>query len=170
VVGAVTTAWDAAHAVVSVMGDRFVLIRSDSTVGRSRAGMQAVRNTGTETAMRPELAAAVAGLISHAEITDYKLTEDETRRLVAAADIVTYARTAVERDYRGDVIDSHAPEMPTRFVKQTGTVGARQSRHRHEPPSRHAAGATLRPRQHSAVAASISYWLSPPTSAPAPST
>ena len=142
-VGAVTTAWDAAHAVVSVMGDRFVLIRSDSTVGRSRAGMQAVRNTGTETAMRPEL---------------------------AAADIVTYARTAVERDYRGDVIDSHAPEMPTRFVKQTGTVGARQSRHRHEPPSRHAAGATLRPRQHSAVAASISYWLSPPTSAPAPST
>src|SRR5262249_12884356 len=27
VVGAVTTAWDAAHAVVSVMGDRFVLLR-----------------------------------------------------------------------------------------------------------------------------------------------
>ena len=34
VVGAVTTAWDAAHGVVSVMGDRFVLIRPDSGVGR----------------------------------------------------------------------------------------------------------------------------------------
>src|SRR5262249_51799825 len=27
-------------------------------------------------------------------------------------------RTAVERDYRGDIIDAHAPEMPTRFAKQ----------------------------------------------------
>ena len=31
---------------------------------------------------------------------------------------MTLARTAVERDYRGDVIDAHAPEMPTRFAKQ----------------------------------------------------
>ena len=28
------------------------------------------------------------------------------------------ARTAVERDYQGEVIDAHAPEMPTRFAKQ----------------------------------------------------
>jgi hypothetical protein len=32
--------------------------------------------------------------------------------------VVTLARTGVEIDYRGDVIDSHAPEMPTRFAKQ----------------------------------------------------
>ena len=38
--------------------------------------------------------------------------------LLAAADLVTLARTAVEYDYRGDVIDAHAPEMPTRFAKQ----------------------------------------------------
>src|SRR5262249_54807127 len=30
IVGAVTTAWDTAHAVVAAMGDRFVLIRIDS--------------------------------------------------------------------------------------------------------------------------------------------
>ena len=30
----------------------------------------------------------------------------------------TLARTGVDYDYRGDVIDSHAPEMPTRFAKQ----------------------------------------------------
>ena len=38
--------------------------------------------------------------------------------LLAAADLVTLARTGVEYDYRGDVIDAHAPEMPTRFAKQ----------------------------------------------------
>ena len=42
----------------------------------------------------------------------------ETERLLAAADLVTLARTGVEYDYRGDVIDAHAPEMPTRFAKQ----------------------------------------------------
>ena len=65
VIGAVTTAWDAAHGVVSVMGDRFVEVRSDSSVGRKRAGLQAIRNTGGEVAMRAELAAVVGGLIGH---------------------------------------------------------------------------------------------------------
>ena len=31
---------------------------------------------------------------------------------------MTLARTGVETDYRGDIIDAHAPEMPTRFSKQ----------------------------------------------------
>jgi hypothetical protein len=39
-----------------------------------------------------------------------------------AADIVTKARTAVELDYRGDVIDAHAPEMPTRLAKQLSQI------------------------------------------------
>ena len=119
VVGAVTTAWDAAHAVISVMGDRFVSIRSNSTVGRSKAGRQAIKNTGSETTMRAELAAAVGGLIAHiATDQTWQIDDNEIERLIKAADIVTYARTAVERDFRGDIIDSHAPEMPTRFAKQ----------------------------------------------------
>jgi hypothetical protein len=119
VVGAVTTAWDAAHGVVSVMGDRFVSIRSDSTAGREKAGLQAIRNTGGETAMRAEIAAGVGGLINHVEVDrEWPLEDREMRSLVKVADIVTYTRTAVERDFRGDVIDSHAPEMPTRFAKQ----------------------------------------------------
>ena len=43
-------------------------------------------------------------------------------RLLKVADLVTMARTAVERDYQGNVIDSHAPEMPTRFAKQLGQM------------------------------------------------
>ena len=46
----------------------------------------------------------------------------ETDVLLAAADVVTLARTGVDYDYRGDVIDAHAPEMPTRFAKQLAQV------------------------------------------------
>jgi hypothetical protein len=118
VVGAVTTAWDTAHAVVAAMGDRFVLIRIDSNFGRTSSGMRAVRNTGSEVRMREELSAAVGGLITHACTDDIRLPENEILQLMKVADIVTMARTAVERDYRGEVIDAHAPEMPTRFAKQ----------------------------------------------------
>jgi hypothetical protein len=49
-------------------------------------------------------------------------TGDEVERLLEAADLVTRARTPVEFDYRGNVVDAHAPEMPTRFAKQLGQV------------------------------------------------
>ncbi len=121
VIGAVTTAWDRAHEVIASMGDRFVLIRLDSTTGRAASGRQAIRNTGDEVAMRADLGAAVAGVLATVDTTvDLTLTEDESELILALAlaDIVTLGRTGVEHDYRGDVIDAHAPEMPTRFAKQ----------------------------------------------------
>jgi hypothetical protein len=117
-VGAVTTAWDSAHSVVAAMGDRFVLIRADSRVGRRSGGLRAICNTGDEVVMRQQLAAAVGGIVGHLATDEYRVSATETDRLVKAADIVTMARTAVERDYQGEVIDAHAPEMPTRFAKQ----------------------------------------------------
>jgi 5S rRNA maturation endonuclease (ribonuclease M5) len=122
VVGAVTTAWDKAHAAIASMGDRFVLVRMDSTIGRRKAGRQAISNTGSETRMRAELAAAVAGVLAGMDRTPIAVTDAETDVLLAAADLVTLARTGVEYDYRGDVIDAHAPEMPTRFAKQLAQV------------------------------------------------
>lgn len=120
VVGAVTTAWDKAHEVIAAMGDRFVLVRVDSTTGRVASGRQAMTTTtGQETTMRAELAGAVGGLLAHLNRdADLELTEDEVETLLCCADLVTLARTGVEHDYRGDVIDAHAPEMPTRFAKQ----------------------------------------------------
>ena len=56
--GATTSAYDQAHAVIASMGDRFSLVRMDSTNGRLVAGRQAPRNVGDETTMRAELAAA----------------------------------------------------------------------------------------------------------------
>ncbi|MGB6147468.1 ArsR family transcriptional regulator [Mycolicibacter algericus] len=122
VIGAVTTAWDKAHAVIAAMGDRFVLIRMDSTKGRQAAGRKAIGNTGSEVQMRTELAEAVAGVLAGMSSAPAKLTDAETGVLLAAADLVTLSRTGVEYDYRGDVIDAHAPEMPTRFAKQLAQV------------------------------------------------
>jgi hypothetical protein len=122
VIGAVTTAWDAAHSVVSTMGDRFVLIRVDSTAGRMAAGRKAISNTGDETTMRAELADAVAQVITGTDNNAITLTDIESDRILEAADLVTLARTGVEYDYRGEVIDAHAPEMPTRFAKQLAQV------------------------------------------------
>jgi hypothetical protein len=119
VIGAVTTVWDRAHDVISAMGDRFVLVRMDSNKGRHAAGRRACRNVGDEVQMRSELAAVVGGVL--ATVTPQatiQLTEPEEDRLLRAADVVTLARTGVDYDYRGDVVDAHAPEMPTRFVKQ----------------------------------------------------
>jgi hypothetical protein len=119
IIGAVTTAWDSAHAVISTMGDRFVLLRMDSHLGRESAGRQAIRNTGCEIEMRAELAEAVAGLLQTVDpATAITLTDADRDVVLAAANITTLCRTGVEYDYRGDPIDAHMPEMPTRFAKQ----------------------------------------------------
>ncbi|MGI8536803.1 MAG: toprim domain-containing protein [Mycobacteriales bacterium] len=122
VIGAVTTAWDQAHAVISSMGDRFVLLRMDSSTGRRVAGRKAIGNTGHEEQMRAELAAAIAGVIAGMDTEPMHVNQSETEVLLSAADLVTLARTGVEYDYRGDVIDAHAPEMPTRFAKELTQV------------------------------------------------
>lgn len=124
VIGAVTTAWDRAHDVIASMGDRFVIVRMDSSVGRQAAGRQAIRNTGHEEQMRRELAGAVACVLANADPSapPTTLTPQETEVLLEAANIVTLVRTGVDYDHRGDVIDAHAPEMPTRFAKELAQV------------------------------------------------
>lgn len=123
VVGAVTTAWDRAHGVVAAMGDRFVLVRLDSTTGRQAAGRRAIGNTGRETTMRAELADAVGAVLEVVDPdTAPELDDAETDRLLAAADLVALARTAVESDHQGNPEYAHDPEMPTRFAKQLAQV------------------------------------------------
>ena len=118
IVGACTTAWDQAHDVISTMGDRFVLVRSNSHTGRIGGGLPS-SEPGSEVAMRRELANAVAGLINSIDANNvYVLTDEDEDVIVRAADLVTLARTGVEIDYRGEVIDAHAPGMPTRLAKQ----------------------------------------------------
>jgi bifunctional DNA primase/polymerase-like protein len=118
IVGACTTVWDTAHDVIAVMGDRFVIVRTDTEAGREEAALMAIGNAGQEAAMRAELAAAVGGLVAGASLALHQLTRTETRQLIRLANIVTRTRSGVQRDYKGDIIDAHALEMPTRFAKQ----------------------------------------------------
>jgi hypothetical protein len=119
VVGAATTAWDTHHAVVAAMGDRFLLLRVDSTQHRTASGRKAIGNTGKEAEMRAELRELAAGVLAGIDAsTAPELTEYEQFAILDAANLATLARTAVEHDSKGDVIDSHMPEMPTRFAKQ----------------------------------------------------
>ena len=123
IIGAVTTAWDAAHEVIAEMGDRFALLRVDSTDNRRDRTNRAVNNTGTETEMRDELSRLARGVIAGIDPASAPtLTKEERDAIVAAADVATLARTSVMRDGRGDVIDAHAPELGTRFAKQLTQV------------------------------------------------
>jgi hypothetical protein len=122
VIGAVTTAWDSAHDVVASMGDRFVLLRMDSSTRRMPAGRRAIGNISSEEVMRADLAKAVGGVLAGMRKGVSPPDEEEIEILLAAADLVTLARTGVIFDYRGDVIDAHAPEMPTRFAKQLAQI------------------------------------------------
>ena len=58
---------------------------------------------------------------------------------------MTLCRTGVDYDYRGDVIDAHAPEMPTRFAKQLVASLRGGVAVGHGPRGGAAAGASLCP-------------------------
>ncbi len=122
VVGAVTTAYDTHHGVIAALGDRFALIRVDSNLGRLDGGRQALLNVGSEVPMRAELAQAVADVLADLDPTRAVLTPDVMEHLLAWANVVTLARTAVERDYQGNPEYAHAPEAPTRFAKMLGQI------------------------------------------------
>ncbi|MFN8229229.1 MAG: helix-turn-helix domain-containing protein [Mycobacterium sp.] len=118
---AVTTAWDKHHAVIAEMGDRFVLLRIDSRDANSREafGLKAMDNIAAESEYRQELRALVNEIVSAVDPTAAPtLTETERDRIFRAANLASYARTAVDTDYKGEVIDSHAPEGPARLAKQ----------------------------------------------------
>ena len=57
-------------------------------------------------------------VVAHMDPAGHQLGDTEVEQLLNAADIVTMARSAVERDYRGNIEFAHDPEMPTRFAKQ----------------------------------------------------
>ena len=119
-IGAVTSVYDEAHAVISAMGDRFALVRVDSNVGRKEGGMQALANIGSETQMRAELSEMVAGALAGVRPELAVLTDADHWVLMRMANLVTLVRTAVRTDFRGEPLEAHMPEAPTRFAKMLG--------------------------------------------------
>jgi hypothetical protein len=109
-----TEAWDAAHEVVSMMGDRFLIVRNRHA-SRSRFGRRALRLAGDEAETRQTLAAAVRDLFASGLRDPLPIPDDEL--LIDVADLVTLARSPVLRDGHREMIMPLAPEMPGRFIK-----------------------------------------------------
>lgn len=122
--GAVTDLWDRHYAAISQMGDRFLLIRMDSRNNRIANGLQGLANSGQEDSYRQELGAICSDLVDEiAPELALSLNAKAEQKLVEAANLTTWARSAVEFDrYRGDVVDVNDPEGPARFAKQLGQL------------------------------------------------
>jgi hypothetical protein len=116
-VAGVTTAVDSHHAVMDSLGSRFAFYRVDVD-SRDKQGIAALKHRSHARDMRQELCDAVTGFFQRFELPDGDtLTDDDRERLVTLADLVTMARSPVERDRvsrNTDLIPD--PEAPARFA------------------------------------------------------
>jgi hypothetical protein len=133
-----TTAFDGAHAVQAVMGERFTLCRrpDKSATHDDRQALAALAQSGRENGMRAELTEAVRTLFADGlpRAPDELAPADE-RRLVHLGQLAVAARSPVERGYHGEVALIGDAEAPTRFVKSLerlwaglSTIGLERSR------------------------------------------
>src|ERR1039458_3072536 len=116
VVAGCTTAWDSAHAVLSAMGDRFIICRLPEVDGEG-IGERALGQVGQEVDMRTEMREAVAGLFAADSQPAHVLGDDRKRQAPVPATLVARARSPVERDYQGEICLVLDAEAPTRLVK-----------------------------------------------------
>lgn len=113
IVAGCTSAIDSHHAVISIMGTRFLYVRLRSSPDIVAA---ALNHAGEEAVMRQQLREAVRGFLEHLPGQPYGKTEVGTA-LMALASLVARARSPVERDQRSEIRFVPDAEMPTRIVK-----------------------------------------------------
>jgi hypothetical protein len=114
VIAGCTTAIDSAHAVISTMGTRFLLVRLHEV---DDVAYSVLEHVGRERPMRTELQEAVVGLLEHLPGTAHPLDESIRARLAALGSYVAKARSPVDRDAQGEIRLVLDPEAPTRIVK-----------------------------------------------------
>ncbi|HZO66333.1 MAG TPA: DUF3854 domain-containing protein [Kribbellaceae bacterium] len=118
-VGGVTPAIDRYGAVISALGDRFLMLRMPD-VNAEAAYRAALRHGEHEQRMRRELREALAGLVEHADRgrVNREWTDEQADQLGALAVYTARTRTGVERDgYTQEVLYLPQIEGPGRLVK-----------------------------------------------------
>jgi hypothetical protein len=141
-----TTAYDRAHAVIALMGDRFLLVRLDDDK-REAGALAALRGAGSEREARAAIADAAAGLLAgKPDHPPLAADADEEQDLARLADFVTMARSPVDRDYQGEIALVLDPEGPYRFVKELAGLWPRLRAARTRPRRRLGGRAAGRPR------------------------
>lgn len=95
-----TPAIDGHHAVMSAMGERFVLVRLPRLSDEAQAAQaaRALDHADRAEQMRRELSEAVAGLFAAGMGQPRPLDAEERGRLVSLATLAVRARSSVERD------------------------------------------------------------------------
>ena len=124
IVGCTTPAIDHAHAVMQTLGERFVLYRMPEE-GRGKRAQMALGRGKDEATMRAHIADAVTGLFASISIPDDfpAFTDQETKSLIALADLTATCRSAVIRDpYRREIELIPGAEVPTRLVVCLGKL------------------------------------------------
>ena len=122
----VTQVIDGQQAVHAILGERFLFYRPESEA-RQEIARKALRNTGTETTMRKELAEVVERFIaSLGKVEERTATIPEKIEdiIVLLADLVAKGRAGVPRDgYERQVQYTPEPETPARLAKQLALLG-----------------------------------------------
>jgi hypothetical protein len=125
-IGAVTPVYDTYHAVISVMGDRFILWRSDNE-DDFLPGLTAIDRVGGESAMRDEMQKAASSFIEqfkNFKPTRVVVSEETKRMIVNMALIAAKLRCPVERDpYTKVITYDPQPEGAPRLSKQLYQMG-----------------------------------------------
>jgi hypothetical protein len=127
-IGGCTPAFDKHHAVISAMGDRFLLFRLGGRVETederqeqaSQVAGSALDGSSNEDELRRQNRDAVAGLFAGIEgHKPRKTTAEEKAYLITLAILTVRCRSAVLRDRQSREIDgTPQPEAPARIVKQ----------------------------------------------------
>jgi hypothetical protein len=114
-----TTALDQSHAVMAVLGERWLTLRLPPGEEDAMA-RQTLRGADTE-AMRTEVRDAVQGFLDTVTVPALRLLDTaEENLLVALSVLVCFARSPVERerDYKREIVLVHQPEGPGRIARQ----------------------------------------------------
>ena len=123
-VAGVTEAIDQHHAVMALLGPRFLLHRP-SQADRQATARRAIRNNQNreDGAIRAMHARAVAAYLGGLPTECPALSDNVVETLGRLADFVTTARSSVGRDgYTRELTYSPLPECPPRFAQQIATL------------------------------------------------
>jgi hypothetical protein len=116
-IGGSTPAIDTHHAVMAMMGERFIFYRMPE-MDREKQADRAMQHVSQERKMRRELREAVSALFRSIHIEAQEFNEDSRRRMAALATFVAHARSDVERDsYHREIDLIPASEMPGRLAR-----------------------------------------------------
>jgi hypothetical protein len=116
-IGGCTPAIDQHHALMAIMGERFVFFRMPAMNEQEQAD-RAMLHVSREQIMRQELREAVAGLFRSITLEPREFDQDARRRMAALTTFVAHARSAVERDrYHREIDLIPGSEMPGRLAR-----------------------------------------------------